>query len=584
LGVVGACLAAPARLQQSAPPPQWRAPWPWARQASPLQPARSRTPPPPPRRFHPPQKKYYFLELNPRLQVEHPVTEGITNVNIPRRGGGPGGGRVVPPRRGRWRLLAAPATAAVLGAAARRPCASTPAPGLTRPTPCPRPSHLPPRSVQLLIGMGVPLWRIPQIRATFVGVDARLDVEQFDMEATPQRLPDSHVVAVGALGGLPFALRALWAGLSRARRAPGLPASPPPQPRLVLTPPLPPAPPPRCASPLRTPTTASSPPPAASTSSCSSPPPRCGATSRSSPAAASTSSRTRSSATCSPRARAARRRYARWSWPCATCACAARSTRSSTTPWTCSRAGWVWVGLTRGLGGGLGAGGSKLCGGEGWLAPLRLPPARAFLASDLAPHRRAPPSAPLLLPLSTQPTTGLCPEPHPHRLARLPHRRQRQGRAPAVAPLRHRLRRRARVRVDHVQGGGVPRLPVQGPAPAARRGAHPLQRRPGPRGRQVPGVGRAPRADQLLGRLRGRDDRRRRAQARRRRLPAAGASAGGLLWGEGGAGWTGGTASHLVGLARGARTASAHVSRPVSRAPTPARPRAASPRSTARAT
>jgi acetyl-CoA carboxylase/biotin carboxylase 1 len=66
--------------------------------------------------------------------VEHPVTEGITNVNIP--------------------------------------------------------------SVQLLIGMGVPLWRIPQIRATFVGVDARLDVEEFDMEATPQRLPDSHVVAV----------------------------------------------------------------------------------------------------------------------------------------------------------------------------------------------------------------------------------------------------------------------------------------------------------------------------------------------------------------------------------------------------
>lgn len=46
----------------------------------------------------------------------------------------------------------------------------------------------------------------PQIRATFVGVEARregnssiesrLEVEQFDMENTPQRLPDSHVVAV----------------------------------------------------------------------------------------------------------------------------------------------------------------------------------------------------------------------------------------------------------------------------------------------------------------------------------------------------------------------------------------------------
>lgn len=33
--------------------------------------------------YLPENEKYYFLELNPRLQVEHPCTEMISNINIP---------------------------------------------------------------------------------------------------------------------------------------------------------------------------------------------------------------------------------------------------------------------------------------------------------------------------------------------------------------------------------------------------------------------------------------------------------------------------------------------------------------------
>lgn len=49
-------------------------------------------------------------------------------------------------------------------------------------------------SIQLMIGMGIPLWRIPVLRATF-NKDPKGE-EWFDIESTPQRLPQKHVVAV----------------------------------------------------------------------------------------------------------------------------------------------------------------------------------------------------------------------------------------------------------------------------------------------------------------------------------------------------------------------------------------------------
>lgn len=75
---------------------------------------------------------YYFLELNPRLQVEHPVTEGITSVNLP--------------------------------------------------------------ACQVMIGMGIPLHLIPEIRALY-GADLN-GIENIDFEIQQKLPPDGHVLAV----------------------------------------------------------------------------------------------------------------------------------------------------------------------------------------------------------------------------------------------------------------------------------------------------------------------------------------------------------------------------------------------------
>ena len=82
-------------------------------------------------------RQYCFLELNPRLQVEHPVTEWISNVNIP--------------------------------------------------------------ACQLLVGMGVPLHAIPDLRR-MLGADPA-GSGALDWEGGARVAPAGHVVAVRITAG-----------------------------------------------------------------------------------------------------------------------------------------------------------------------------------------------------------------------------------------------------------------------------------------------------------------------------------------------------------------------------------------------